>query len=78
MRAAIRWVKRSNPLEVIVALPVAPADTCREIEDEEGCSVVCLRKIDSEYFGSVGQWYDDFSQVETEECRDLLERNREE
>lgn len=78
MRAAIRAVKQTSPLEVIVALPVGPADTCDTLQREEGCRVICLRLIEGEAFGSVGQWYDDFSQVETEECRDVLERNREE
>lgn len=77
MRAAIRAVKQASPLEVIVALPVGPADTCQSLQTDEGCRVVCLNIIEDEDFGSVGQWYDDFSQVETEECRDVLEQNRE-
>jgi hypothetical protein len=35
-----------------------------------------LRRVDGEVFGSVGSWYDDFSQVETDECRDILEKSR--
>jgi predicted phosphoribosyltransferase len=76
MRAAIRAIKQSSPKEIIVALPVAPEDTCSEFEHGEKVKVVCLKRVASESFGSVGQWYDDFSQVETEECRTILERNR--
>jgi len=76
MRAAIRAIKQSSPKEIVVALPVAPEDTCAEFEHGEKVKVVCLKRVASELFGSVGQWYDDFSQVETEECRAILERNR--
>jgi len=76
MRAAIRAVKRASPRELIVALPVGPMDSCHEIAQEERCVVVCLREIPSSTFGSVGEWYEEFSQVETEECRDLLAENR--
>jgi predicted phosphoribosyltransferase len=76
MRAAIRAIKQSSPKEIVVALPVAPEDTCAEFERSEKVKVVCLKRVASESFGSVGQWYDDFTQVETEECRTILERNR--
>lgn len=76
MRAAIRAVKSQKPLNVVVGLPVGPSDTCSELERQEGVKVVCVRTVSSSEFGSVGQWYDDFSQVETEECRDILVRSR--
>jgi putative phosphoribosyl transferase len=74
MRAAIRAVKAAKPREVLVALPVGAADTCEDLERNEGCAVECLSRIAGESFGSVGQWYDDFSQVETEDCRGILNR----
>jgi len=61
---------------VVVGLPVGPIDTCSELERAEGVKVVCVWLVSSSEFGSVGQWYDDFSQVETEECRDILVRSR--
>jgi putative phosphoribosyl transferase len=76
MRAAIRAVKMSSPKEVIVALPVGPADTCLDLERGEKVRVVCVRRIAGESFGSVGQWYDDFTPVETEDCRSILEKSR--
>jgi putative phosphoribosyl transferase len=76
MRAAIRAVKSQKPLQVIVGLPVGPVDTCSELEHQEVVKVVCVQPIPSGEFGSVGQWYDDFSQGETEECRDILVRSR--
>jgi putative phosphoribosyl transferase len=74
MRAAIQAVKAQSPRQIIVAVPVAPKDTVQEIEDEEHLRVECLQKIASGRFSSVGQWYEDFTQVETAECRDILSR----
>ncbi len=76
IRAAIRAVRAQAPKRLIVGLPVGPVDTCQELEREEEVEVICLRPISSFEFGSVGQWYDDFSQVETEECRAILEQSR--
>lgn len=76
MKAAIKAARLQRPKEIIVALPVAPTDTYAELRHENGCEVVCLSIPPAGAFGSVGSWYDDFSQVETEACRDLLEENR--
>lgn len=76
MRAAIRAVRTRAPRRLIVALPVGPTDTCRVLEREEDVEVVCLKPISSSEFGSVGTWYQDFSQVETEECREILSASR--
>ena len=76
MKAAVRAVRAQSPKRLLVGLPVGPADTCKELEREEGAEVVCLQRIPSSEFGSVGQWYDDFSQVETEECREILKQSR--
>lgn len=72
MRAAIKAVFTNNPREVVVGLPVAPTDTCEKLSEIDNVKVVCLHKIPGSEFGSVGQWYDDFSQVETEQCREAL------
>lgn len=72
VRAAVRAVKRASPKEVVVALPVGPEDTCSDLEVDEGCRVVCLNRVDSSAFGSVGAWYEDFSQVDTVKCYELL------
>lgn len=76
MKAAIKAARLQRPKEILVALPVAPTDTYAELRRENGCEVVCLAVAPAGTFGSVGSWYDDFSQVETEACRDLLEENR--
>jgi predicted phosphoribosyltransferase len=76
MKAAIKAARLQRPREILVALPVAPTDTYGELRRENGCEVVCLAVVPAGAFGSVGSWYEDFSQVETEACRDLLEENR--
>ena len=71
MRAAVLALKNQNPSRVIVAAPVASADTCAEFEPLVG-EVVCL--YTPEPFMAVGRWYDDFTQTTDEEVRDYLER----
>jgi len=71
MRAAVHAVRKLSPSDIVVAVPVAAAETCeafRDIVDE----VVCAET--PEPFGAVGFWYEDFSQTSDEEVHDLLER----
>ena len=60
MRAAVAAVRRRGPRRIIVAIPVAAAETAQEfraIVDD----VVCL--VTPRHFGSVGYYYDDFRQL---------------
>ncbi len=72
MLAAIHEVKRRKPARIVVAVPVAPADTAarlaREVDDVVGV------EITSSYLGSVSGYYDSFPQVADEEVIELLER----
>ena len=70
MRAAVEAVRLHKPARVVVAVPVAAGETCREfhaLADE----IVCART--PEPFSAVGQWYVDFSQTTDDEVRALLE-----
>lgn len=69
MEAAIASVRRHGPREVVVAVPVGAADTCRRLGSLADV-VVCLRCPG--YFGAVGQWYDDFAQTTDDEVTALL------
>jgi putative phosphoribosyl transferase len=75
MKAAFRGVQREHPREIVIAIPVGPQATCRELE-QMGCSLMCDQRIDDARFSSVGEWYDEFPQVSTEECIELLVRSR--
>jgi putative phosphoribosyl transferase len=70
MRAAAHAVRRRNPARVVVAVPVAAAETCAELSGEVD-DVVCT--LTPAPFYAVGLWYDDFSQTSDDEVRDLLD-----
>lgn len=69
MEAAIASVRGHDPREVIVAVPVGAADTCRRLRAQAD-AVVCPRCPG--HFGAVGQWYDDFAQTTDDEVTALL------
>jgi putative phosphoribosyl transferase len=74
-KAALASIRRRGPEEVVVAVPVAPPSTARELEGEAD-RVVCL--YTPEPFYAIGQFYRDFFQTSDEEVVRLLELNREE
>lgn len=70
MKAAIQDARARQPAKLIVAIPVVPADTAKVLEamvDE----LVAI-DIDKYYLGSVGAYYDQFSQVSDEEVVTML------
>jgi len=71
MRVAVLALKQKEPAQVVVAVPVAPADTCAELQSVAD-KVVCA--VTPQPFLGVGQWYEDFSQTSDEEVRELLGR----
>ncbi|HXG94065.1 MAG TPA: phosphoribosyltransferase [Blastocatellia bacterium] len=73
MRAAVAALRKQQPAQIIIAVPVAAEQTCEEFRAEVD-EVVCART--PEPFQAVGLWYEDFSQTTDEEVRDLLERAR--
>ena len=71
LRVAVFALKQKGPAQVVVAVPVAPADTCAELQSVAD-KVVCV--VTPQPFLGVGQWYEDFSQTSDEEVRELLRR----
>jgi putative phosphoribosyl transferase len=71
MRAAVKALRQRGVARIVVAVPVGPADTCREFEDAAD-ETVCASM--PEFFQAVGQYYEDFSQTSDEEVRELLAR----
>lgn len=69
VRAALRATRTRTPKRLVLATPVAPNDTLKELRSEVD-EVVCLES--HEFFGSIGAYYDDFSQVSDEEVIALL------
>jgi predicted phosphoribosyltransferase len=71
MQAAVVALRRRQPAEIIVAVPVAPRDTCAMLAHYVDRLVVLAMP---EPFRGVGAWYEDFSQVSDGEVADLLRR----
>ena len=69
MLAAVRALRAAGPQSIVVAVPVGPASTCREI-GQEADDVVCATMPPG--FEAVGQVYADFRQVSDDEVRELL------
>jgi len=70
MIAALRTLRQQQPKEIVVAVPVGSPDRLHEVHKE--CDeVVCL--ITTPHLFAVGQFYQDFSQVEDEEVVELLQ-----
>jgi putative phosphoribosyl transferase len=61
VRAALRALRRRGPARLVLAVPVAPADTLQALSAEVD-AIVCL--VSPQRFRAVGEHYVDFSQVE--------------
>lgn len=69
MRAAINALRQMKPARVVVAVPVAPQSTCSRLRAEVD-ELVCLQA--PKYFYTIGQFYEDFSQIADDEVTELL------
>ena len=70
---AIRSTRFENPARLILALPVGPEDSIRELADEAD-ETICLRVPPD--FIAVGQFYRNFGQVSDQEMLDILKEAR--
>ena len=71
-RAALRALRQRKPRKLVLAVPVAPTESLRELR-EEADDVVCLE--DYEDFAAIGCFYSDFRQVSDETVVDLLAKH---
>lgn len=71
MLAGIAALRRQDPAQIVVAVPVCPPETLTEIERAADEVVVLFAP---EWFRGVGQFYEDFAQLSDETVRDLLAR----
>lgn len=71
VKAALRAIRRRGPERLILAVPVAPAETVAALRDEVD-DLVCL-STPSPFF-AVGEAYDDFDQVSDETVAAVLAR----
>jgi putative phosphoribosyl transferase len=70
MRAAVTAIRTLKPLQIVVAVPVASSDTCRDLKTKTDALCVCV--MTPEPFYGVGMWYRDFEQTTDEEVSRLL------
>ena len=74
MKAALRSLRSRGPKSLVLAVPVAPADTLAELEAE--CDeIICLEEPAPFY--AVGSHYEDFTQTEDAEVVRLLAQAQE-
>jgi putative phosphoribosyl transferase len=71
MRAAVQALNEEQPKRLVVAVPVAPPDTCEAIRAEVD-EIVCA--LTPPAFYGVARWYEDFLQTTDEEVHELLGR----
>jgi putative phosphoribosyl transferase len=69
MLAAIRAIRTAGPARIVVAVPVAPPNACRQLASAAD-DLVCVTTPGS--FLAVGEYYRDFSQTSDDEVRELL------
>jgi predicted phosphoribosyltransferase len=71
MRAAVAALRKEGAKKIVVAVPVAPPETCEALRAQVD-DIVC--GVTPDPFRAVGLWYADFSQTTDEEVRELLAR----
>lgn len=71
MLAAVHALRQKHPARIVVAVPVGAPEVC-DLLRRHADEVVCY--LTPERLFSVGTWYEDFSQVEDAEVRELLNR----
>jgi len=69
MRVAIAALRQQQPAKIIVAVGVAPEETCALLANEAD-ELFCV--LTPEPFWSVGAWFEDFTETSDEEVRRLL------
>ncbi|MFL5489325.1 MAG: phosphoribosyltransferase [Gemmatimonadaceae bacterium] len=71
MRAAVQALRQEGANKIVVAVPVAPPETCEAFREEVD-DIVCA--VTPEPFQAVGIWYANFNETTDDEVRDLLAR----
>lgn len=69
IRAALKAVRHRKPKWLVLAVPVAPADTIAALQSEAD-EIICLETPDP--FVAIGMHYGDFRQVSDREVKTLL------
>jgi len=71
-RAALQAIRMRKPSKLVLAVPVAPTESLKELRGEAD-EIICLE--DYEDFGAIGLFYSDFRQVSDTEVIERLARH---
>ena len=78
MQAGIKELKHKHPQKIVVAVPVIPKTTAALLRREIDAVVALDIPSDATFLGSVGAYYQDFSQAEDEEVIAMLKKYEQE
>jgi predicted phosphoribosyltransferase len=67
--AAARWTRKQEPKTLIIAVPVAPAQTVEALKHEADMVVALAAPRD---FGAVGEFYEEFLPVSDEQVMSIM------
>lgn len=67
--AAARWIRKQGPAALIIAVPVAPAQTVESLKHEADTVVALMAPRD---FGAVGEFYEEFAPVTDEQVMAIM------
>ncbi len=71
--SCIKLIEKQNPFKIVVALPVGPPSVIKKIEDMSCVNqTICL--LTPSDFYAVGQFYEEFNQVDDNEVIKLLQK----
>lgn len=76
LRVGIIELKHRNPSKLIVAVPIIPKSVAQVIESETDELIALEIPSDDKFLGSVGAYYEDFSQVEDQYVVGILNRHK--
>ena len=73
MFSIIKMLHDEHPKKIVVAIPVAPYDSIQKLQNSTYVDEVICPLI-PEYFQAVGQFYQNFDQVDDSEVKQLLKK----
>jgi predicted phosphoribosyltransferase len=68
---AVTWIKKQKPKMVVLATPVAPGEIVNMLKPMVDELIILMMPLE---FGAVGEFYEDFSQVEDEKVLEILHK----
>jgi putative phosphoribosyl transferase len=77
IRAAYEALKEHQASQVIIAVPVAPPETCQALKTQYG-EDACICYATPKRFEGVGEWYEDFHQLEDKEVTEFIAKRSDE